>query len=225
MNTQHTYLVLDGLLGENSIRKIAELSATAPYLDGRATARAAAKDVKQNLQMNQESRQYLEIQQLLLGAMNSSSVFRNAVLPLHVYPFLLGKYQAGMKYGWHVDSPIMGNMMRTDVAMTIFLNDPEAYDGGELELQTPSGSKLYKLPAGSAVCYPCTQLHRVRDVVRGQRQVAVTWIQSLVRSAEQRKILFDLQEVADRLRALEGRDDEVGILQQSHSNIMRMWSH
>ena len=129
-----------------------------------------------------------------------------------------------MAYGWHVDSPVMGNMIRTDIAITVFLNDPSAYEGGELELQTVAGTALYKLAKGDAICYPCTQLHQVRAVTKGERKVAVSWIQSMVRHAEQRKILFEINNVIDHLRQKELQSEEANLLLQTHSNLLRMWS-
>jgi len=194
------------------------------YIDGRATASAAAKEVKHNLQADMNSPQYGMSQQVILEALNNNMLLRNALFPKNVYPFLFSKYTAGMEYGWHVDSPLMGNMMRTDIAITIFLNAPESYEGGELELQSPAGTLLYKLAAGDAICYPCTQLHRVRPVTKGERQVAVSWIQSLVKDAEQRKTLFGIQQVIDSLRTTNLQSAEANQLQQLHSNLLRMWA-
>ncbi len=223
MSSSPIYLTISALLTTEQIIQVRELCGKASYLDGALTAFDAAREVKKNLQVDTQCQEYLAIQNILLTAMNNSQLFRNATLPKNVYPFLISRYTEGMNYGWHVDSPLMGNMMRTDVAVTIFLNNPEEYDGGELELQGPSGPMLYKLQAGDAICYPCTQLHRVREVTRGQRCVAVTWIQSMVKSSEQRKVLFDLQQVIDTLRTNSIAPDEANLLQQNQSNLMRMW--
>jgi len=223
MYKQSVYLHVEGLLSAPQIEQLKLFSNQASYEDGRITASNAAREVKNNLQINTQSQQYMAMQQIMLGAMNQNHLFRNAILPKNVYPFLISKYKEGMNYGWHVDSPLMGNMMRTDVAMTIFLNDPSEYEGGELELQSPSGSILYKLNKGDAVCYPCTQLHQVREVTSGERHVAVTWIESMVRCPESRKILFDIQQVIDSLRSADLQSAEAHLLQQNHSNLLRMW--
>ena len=223
MYTASSYLSIPNFLNEGQLEQIFQFQSTAIYGDGKHTATEAAKEVKNNLQMNTECAAYSNIQQILLTAMNHNGLFRNAVLPKNIYPFLISKYTQDMGYGWHVDSQLMGNMMRTDVAMTIFLNDPEEYEGGELELQSATGQVLYKLKKGDAVCYPCTQLHRVREVTNGERHVAVTWIQSLVKMAEQRKLLFDIQQVIDRLLAQDSQSPEARLLQQNHSNLLRMW--
>ncbi|HSB93722.1 MAG TPA: 2OG-Fe(II) oxygenase [Flavitalea sp.] len=104
------------------------------------------------------------------------------------------------------------------------MSAPDEYDGGELELQTSAGVALYKFNKGDAICYPCTQLHRVREVTKGERKVAVSWIQSMVRHAEQRKILFEINNVIDHLRQKELQSEEANLLLQTHSNLLRMWS-
>ena len=214
---------LPSLLNTVQLQQIDELMARASYLNGASTASSAAKDVKDNLQINTQTQEYIAIQNIIHAALNQSNVFRAAVVPKNIYPFLISKYSRGMRYGWHVDSPLMGNMMRTDVAMTIFLSDPVDYEGGELELQAPTGSILYKLKKGDAICYPCTQLHQVREVLGGERRVAVTWIESLIKEPERRQILFDLQQVIEHLRKEDLQSAAANLLQQDHSNLLRMW--
>lgn len=174
--------------------------------------------------MNMQSSQYMAVQQILLAALNQSPIFRQATFPKNIYPFLISKYTEGNGYGWHVDSPLMGNMMRTDIAMTIFLNNPDEYTGGELELQTPVGTIEYKLAKGDAICYPCQQLHRVKDLTHGVRQVAVTWIHSLVKNSDEREILNNLQQAISSLRSSGANSAEEHILQQNYSNLLRKWS-
>lgn len=223
MYTSATYLSIPNFLNEGQLEQIFQLQASAIFRDGKDTATEAAKEVKNNLQLDTTSTAYSNIQEILLAAMNHNGLFRNAILPKNVYPFLISRYAPGMGYGWHVDSPLMGNMMRTDVAMTIFLSDPTEYEGGELELQSAAGNVLYKLKQGDAICYPCTQLHRVREVTNGERHVAVTWVQSLVKIADQRKLLFDIQQVIDGLLAQDSQSPAARLLQQNHSNLLRMW--
>lgn len=226
MNTErnNTYLHLPGLLSPAQLQQVHALSASASFEDGRKTATAAAREVKQNLQLDTASPAYMQLQQVLFEAMNQHTAMRDILFPKQLYPFIFSKYQPGMNYGWHVDSPIMGNMFRTDIAMTVFLNDPSEYEGGELELQTPAGTILYKHAAGDAVCYPCTQLHRVREVTKGERRVAVSWIQSMVKSAEQRNILAEMHHVIGMIREKDLHAEEANVLQQAHSNLLRMWS-
>lgn len=223
MELNATYLHIKNLLSAEHLAQISRLQELAGYKDGKLTASNAAKAVKNNLQMDQQSQHYMQIQQILIMALNQHPLFRSATLIKNIYPFLLSKYEPGMEYGWHVDSPLMGDMMRTDIALTIFLSEPDSYEGGELELQTPLGTQLYKLAAGDAFCYPCQQLHRVREVTSGCRQVAVTWIQSLVKNSEQRKILFDTQQIINQLHE-SAATEPANTLQQIHSNLLRMWA-
>lgn len=225
MILQSTYLQIHSLLEPRELDQIRNLSDAAFYEDGKLTASSVAKNVKNNLQLNSQSQEYMLVQQIILNALNRNLLFRNAVLPQHVYPFLVSKYRSGMHYGWHVDSPIMGNMMRTDVAMTIFLNSPDEYEGGELELQSALGNIKFKLNRGDAVCYPCTHVHRVNEVTGGERQVAVTWIQSIVKEPEQRKMLFDLYQIVESLREKNTTGEEFNLLQQHYSNLLRKWSY
>lgn len=223
MENPNAYQHIAALLTTEELQKVRELSVTASFTDGKATATDAARSVKNNMQLQQESAVNMQLQQIILQALNRSSVFRNITFPRHIYPFLFSKYKQGMEYGWHVDSPLMGELLRTDIAITIFLNHPDEYDGGELELQSNAGTLMYKLPAGDAVCYPCTQLHRVKPVLKGERRVAVSWIQSLVRSSEHRIVLREMQEVISSLRKKE-QTEEANLLQQTHSNLLRMWA-
>ncbi|MGO4877665.1 Fe2+-dependent dioxygenase [Pedobacter psychrotolerans] len=220
-----TYLHIPKLLNEVEINQVNFLLKSGKFDDGRLTAYSAAKDVKSNLQLNSQTQEHATIQQSILEALNRNALFRNAVLPQSIHPFIISNYKPGMHYGWHVDSPVMGNMIRTDVAITIFLNDPEDYDGGELELQTPNGNVLYKLNKGDAICYPCTQIHQVRAVTRGERNVAVSWVQSLVKETEYRKLLFEIFQITENLHKKALIGEEYLFLQQHYSNLLRMWAN
>jgi len=221
----NTYLHVSNLLSETEVDDIRFLFKSGAFDDGRLTAYSAAKEVKSNLQLNPQTQEHAAIQQNILAALNRNTLFRNAVLPHSIHPFVISNYKPGMHYGWHVDSPVMGNMIRTDVALTIFLNDPEEYDGGELELQTANGNILYKLNKGDAICYPCTQVHRVREVTRGERNVAVSWVQSLVKETVYRKMLFEIFQVTENLRSKALVEEEYLVLQQHYSNLLRMWAN
>nr|WP_315422804.1 Fe2+-dependent dioxygenase [uncultured Pedobacter sp.] len=216
---------ISNLLNETEVDDIRFLFKSGAFDDGRLTAYSAAKEVKSNLQLNPQTQQHATIQQNILAALNRNTLFRNAVLPHSIHPFVISNYKPGMHYGWHVDSPVMGNMIRTDVALTIFLNDPEEYDGGELELQTANGNILYKLNKGDAICYPCTQVHRVREVTRGERNVAVSWVQSLVKETVYRKTLFEIFQVTENLCSKALAEEEYLVLQQHYSNLLRMWAN
>ncbi len=127
-----------------------------------------------------------------------------------------------MRYGTHMDSPIMGDM-RIDLSLTLFLSEPSDYEGGELVIDFSTGSRSIKLPAGHAVLYPTTALHRVAEVTKGQRLVAVTWIRSMVRDPAARELLFDLETAQLGLVDQVGKTPEVDLLSKVHANLMRRW--
>lgn len=194
------------------------------FADGRRTAGWSAELVKSNRQA--EARSTAVLGRRVVGALAANEVFRLGVLPKAIRPVLLSRYEPGMGYGAHVDDAIMGDDERTrsDVAVTVFLSDPADYAGGELVIETTGGEHAYKLDAGAAIAYPATTLHRVEPVTGGRRQVAVTWVQSLVRSAEKREILFDLDTARRAVFDRDGKTRAFDLLSKSHANLLRMWA-
>ncbi len=221
----HQFIQIPSLLTREELSAIDSLLANASFVDGKLTASLAAKAVKNNLQVDASNKEIQEQLQLILSkAIKSSPLFQVAALPQQVYPFVISKYDPGRYYGWHVDSPIMGDpAIRTDLAMTIFLSDPSTYEGGELVLQTDAGSISFKPGKGDAVLYPCQYLHCVNEVKKGERLAAVTWIQSNVRNTEQRQILFQLNQAHAMLYQKDMQAPETNLLLQIHSNLFRMW--
>jgi PKHD-type hydroxylase len=214
-------LEIGSVLSVDDLTMVSSIVAGIAFEDGRATAGWAAKGVKDNEQAAQ-GRTLSALRDLLAHRILANDVFALAVRPKQLTPLLVSRYGAGQHYGTHVDDPIMGGM-RTDVSCTLFLSDPESYEGGELVIETSSGEEAFKLAAGSLVVYPSTALHRVEAVTRGERLAAVGWVRSLVRSAEQREILFDLDRARRGLFAREGSTSEFNLLSKSHANLMRMW--
>lgn len=221
------FIHIPGLLKPEELLIIDTLASKASFADGKLTAGLAAKEVKNNLQLDagNDSDTLSSIRAVINQAIQSSPLFNVAALPKAVHPFIISKYTAGKYYGWHVDSPVMGEpVIRTDLAMTIFLSDPSSYEGGELILQTASGNIVFKPAKGDAVLYPCQYLHCVNEVKSGERLAAVTWIQSNVSSPEQRQILFDLNQVHAVLYQKDKHAPETNLLLQTHSNLFRMWA-
>jgi PKHD-type hydroxylase len=161
-----------------------------------------------------------------MGSLVKHPVFRSAAMPLKTAAPYYARYNAGMSYGAHVDDPVMGQgeLYRSDLSVTVFLCEPDSYDGGELCIKTDFGDQQIKLPAGDAVLYPSSSIHRVAEVTRGERLVAVSWIQSMVRSPEQRALLHKLNQARETL--LQERPDAPETEQVNHSyiNLVRMWS-
>lgn len=197
--------------------------ATADFSDGARTAGWNARPVKHNLQATHDA-----AAQLVQQALNRHPLFRTAVFPSRLRAPLFSRYLPGMSYGTHIDNPLMGTTtpLRADLAVTLFLSEPADYEGGELVLDTHSGTQAYKLEAGQALVYPATTLHRVAEVTRGERLAAVLWVQSLVRDAAQREILFDVDTVRRSLwqQAGEVSTPEFELLSKTHANLLRAWA-
>lgn len=215
-----------GLLPEKHFPQLDFLLSQAEFVDGRATASDGAKLVKNNLQINAQDQVALpSIQQLITQALMAYPLFHAALMPTRLYPLMISKYEPGMGYGWHVDSPLMGGNppVRTDLAMTLFLSDPADYVGGELVIKSANGVISYKPEKGDAVVYPCQYVHCVNDIQAGVRLAAITWIQSSVRSLEQRQLLFQLKQTHDQLIEQDPSHPQAAQLLQIWSNLLRMW--
>ena len=219
-------VTIENLLSGDDLQRLRGLLDEVDFIDGRKTAGWHAKLVKANEQSDGRNPKSAQARELVEGALRANSAFNLAVLPGHIRPILFSRYRDGMSYGTHIDDAIMGRreLHRSDVSMTIFLNGPEDYDGGELIVELGGREISYKLPAGAAVFYPSTTLHRVAPVTRGRREVAVTWVQSIVRSAEQREILFDIDKVRRTIFKEKGKNREFDLLSKAHANLMRLWS-
>ena len=167
---------------------------SAEFVDGRETAGVRLESTKRNEQVARADPRMNVVAELLLGALKRHETFRAAAYPRQLHGVILSRYRPGMEYGSHVDEALMGDthVYRSDLSITVFLAAPEDYDGGELALESGSGELRVKLAARGLVCYPTGQLHRVLPVTRGARIAAFFWIQSLVRSDAQRRLLFDL---------------------------------
>jgi PKHD-type hydroxylase len=191
------------------------------FRDGRRSAGWHAKRVKANRQLADPA-----AVALCREAIERSELVRAAALPRRMLAPLIVRYEPGMSYGTHVDDALMGReeLLRTDLALTLFLSAPESYDGGELVIDGAGGEQAIKLPAGSAVLYPATSLHRVAPVTRGRRDAAVTWIQSLVRDAAQRELLFDLDQARRAVFERDGKSRAFDLLAKSYANLLRMWA-
>ena len=219
-------LTIPGLLNAAQIDKIHQTLEGAEFVDGRLTAGFAASRVKHNLELRPEPERMQLLVRILMSSLGHNETFRFAVLPHRVADPIFARYTPGMTYGDHVDDPIMGSTgprFRTDVSMTVFLNPPETYEGGELSIRTPFGPREVKLPAGDAVVYPSSSLHQVKPVTRGERLVALTWIQSYVRDAARRELLYELNLARERLLKDQPGTDTTGYVDRSYANLLRMW--
>ncbi|MBF9194500.1 Fe2+-dependent dioxygenase [Microvirga terrestris] len=192
------------------------------FEDGRATAGWSAKLVKDNEQAREGAALSL-LREKVTKAIAGNEVFSLAVRPKALTPLIFARYGQGKEYGSHVDNPLM-NGIRTDISFTLFLADPDSYEGGELVIESVSGEEEVKLPAGHLVAYDSTSLHRVAPVTRGERLVAVGWAQSYVRDSAKRELLFDLETAKRNIFAQSGKTPEFDLLAKSSANLFRMWA-
>jgi len=216
---------LDSLLTADQLATIHRHLDQAEFGDGKETAGTFAQTVKANEQLKGDSTAAQAIRPLIQTALQHHALFQAAARPKALRPLLISRYTPGMAYGWHTDNAVMGQSPRhrCDLSLTVFLSDPATYDGGELVLDTSLGPQTIKLGAGSAVLYPATYLHQVTPVTAGVRLAAVTWIQSQVRSAQHREILFDLDTVRRSLFAQLGKTTEFDLLSKTQANLLRQW--
>ncbi|MEJ2466616.1 MAG: Fe2+-dependent dioxygenase [Candidatus Thiodiazotropha sp.] len=218
---------IEGLLQPAQLNKIDQILTKANFVDGRLTAGKAASRVKNNQELQGEPQQMELLIRILTSAMGQNATFRSAVLPYRMADPIFARYQPGMTYGDHVDDPLMGlsgQRFRSDVSMTIFLREPETYEGGELVVRTTFGEKRVKLKAGSAVIYPSSSLHHVAEVTKGERLVALAWIQSYVRDPAQRELLYELDLAREDLLEQAPEKSTTGLVDKSYANLLRMWS-
>jgi PKHD-type hydroxylase len=166
------------------------------------------------------------LQKLLIDALRKHDAFQSLALPARIGPPLISSYGIGESYGLHVDDALMGREqpLRTDLSITIFLSDPNSYEGGELEVATPAGVESAKFAAGDAALYPSTALHHVTPVTSGERLAAVTWVESLVRSAEDREMLFDLDRARRLIFETQGKTESFDLVAKTYANLMRRWA-
>jgi PKHD-type hydroxylase len=202
---------------------------TAEWVDGSVTAGFQSARVKHNTQLQEGSPAARELGDVVLGGLNKSLLFASAALPAKVFPPLFNRYEGGQAFGNHVDNAIRqvrgtNQRLRTDISATLFLSAPEEYDGGELVIDDTYGPHTIKLPAGHAVLYPATSLHRVLPVTRGVRFASFFWIQSLVRDDAERTLLFDTDMAIVRLRQQLGDTDTVVALTGIYHNLLRRWA-
>jgi PKHD-type hydroxylase len=218
--------IIEAVLNDRQLALAHRLIGEGKFVDGRSSAGKAAVRVKYNEELALDERQFRDLNNLVMGGLVKHPVYRSAVMPLRVAAPYYARYTPGMSYGLHVDDPLMGqgDIYRSDVSATIFLNPPDSYDGGELVVQTPFGEQKVKLAAGDAVIYPSSSLHRVAEVSRGERLVAITWIQSMVRAPDKRALLHELNQARETLLQERPEAAETARVNHSYINLVRMWS-
>jgi PKHD-type hydroxylase len=217
------------LLTATQLQQCQQLLHDAPWVDGRITAGTQSAAVKNNLQLPELSRPSQMLRDILLEALNQNALFLSAALPKRIFPPLFNCYTGTANaFGNHIDNsirqcPLTGQRVRTDLSASVFLTEPDSYDGGELVIEDTYGSHTIKFAAGDMVLYPGSSLHRVEPVTRGARMVSFFWIESLVRGTEQRKLLFEMDMAILELRAVHGDIPAVVNLTGCYNNLLRLW--
>lgn len=213
------------VLGEHALKQAQDLLLHAEFRDGKHSAGIAAQLVKNNEELSNE-KVIAELNQIIMNNLVRHPEYQQAALPHHIATPFYTRYKNGMEYGEHIDDPIMGEgqRYRSDIAITIFLTSPDEYEGGELIIQSPYGEQKIKYPAGDAVLYPASTRHQVTPVTHGERLVAVTWVQSLIRNNEQRDLLYQLSHTREKMLRRDPNSEDTKRIDNVYVNLVRMWS-
>lgn len=215
-------LVIENILTRAEAAALREVAAGLPFGDGKATAGRFAREVK----ANDQALPSVELDAILgkvERALAASPLFRSAARPKALTKLILSRYREGQTYGLHVDDALMGGV-RTDLSFTLFLAEPDTYDGGALIVEDTFEARAIKLEPGEVILYPSTTLHRVEPVSRGERLAIVGWVQSVIRDGAQREILFDLDQAVEACFAAEGKSAQFDRLAKTRANLLRMWA-
>jgi PKHD-type hydroxylase len=220
-------IVLASAVPPDVVARIRALMESGPLVSGKVTAVGRAQAIKDNLILTPDSKPATEAVELLVGALKTNPAFQAAAWPEAMLRPLFCRYGVGMKYGDHVDGAIMGDaasQVRCDIALTVALSDAAEYEGGELVIDAAGAATSWRGKAGDAIVYPAATLHRVTEVTSGTRDVAIAWIQSMVRDGDCRRILFDLKTALDAFDALPKPPAEAEAIRRSYFNLIRMWA-
>ena len=223
---------IEGVLSKADVADFRRIMDAASWEDGRSTAGAQSAMVKRNEQLPPDSEVARKLGQRVITALTKNPRFLSAAIPLHIFPPLFNRYAASDNhhFGIHVDNAVRGDRLtglriRTDLSVTLFLSEPDEYDGGELVVEDTYGSHEVKLPAGDLVLYPASSLHLVTPVTRGARVASFFWLQSMIRDAHTRSLIYDLDNSIQALVERLGRDDpETVRLTGIYHNLIRLWS-
>jgi len=222
-------LVIPEILSQTKLTEIQSILAKARFVDGKLSAGNNAMRVKNNQELPPQAEELQRLNQLVMNPLVQHPQFQQAALPHRIATPFYARYNKGQAYGDHIDDPVMGPAVgqryRSDISCTIFLNSPESYAGGELVIRATFGTQSIKLPAGHAVIYPSSSLHHVSEVTSGERLVAVTWIQSLIRDPARRELLYELSLARNSLMQTQPDDEVTKQVDHSYVNLVRMWSN
>ena len=218
------------ILDEQGLAECRQLLTGADWVDGRVTAGSQASEVKHNQQLPEDAPAAAQARALVLQALSASALFFTAALPRRIYPPLFNRYRGTSNwFGNHIDNairthPASARHVRCDLSATLFLSEPDAYDGGELVIEDSLGTQRVKLPAGDLLLYPASSVHRVEPVTRGERVASFLWVESMVRQADRRQVLYELDMAILALR--DGGEDSPAVVRLTgcYHNLLRMWA-
>ncbi len=222
-------LAIPDVLSPEQVTAARSLLDKAEWIDGKVTAGPQSARTKNNQQVAEGSEAAESVGDMILTALQRNPLFVSAALPLRVFPPLFNRYQGGHSFGNHVDNAIRqigatGHRVRTDLSATVFLAEPDEYDGGELTVEDNFGVHKVKLPAGDMVLYPSSSLHSVTPVTRGARVASFFWIQSMIRDDGRRTLLFDLDVSIQQLSRDVPAHPSVVQLTGVYHNLLRQWA-
>jgi PKHD-type hydroxylase len=218
------------VLSKSEVAEFRVAMDAAAWEDGRSTAGAQSATVKKNEQLPPNGEMSRKLGERVIKALTANPLFISAAIPRHIFPPLFNRYGEGQHFGIHVDNavrgdPLTGLRIRTDLSVTLFLSEPDEYDGGELIVEDHYGSQAIKLPAGHLVLYPATSLHTVTPIARGLRVASFFWLQSMIRDAQARSMIFDLDSAIQGLtQRLDRNDPEIVKLSGLYHNLIRYWA-
>lgn len=222
-------LHIPNVLSKEQLIECRKLLNEADWIDGKTTAGSQAVNVKNNFQLHEKDSLTTYLREIITSSLSSNPLFISSALPSHIISPFFNRYENGGNYGNHVDNAIMYDMQkqksyRTDISCSLFFTDPEEYEGGEMVIEDTFGTHEVKLPAGDLILYPSTSLHRVEPVTSGVRMVSFMWIQSMIRSAWRRSILFELDNTIQSLRLKYGETQESINLSIHYHKLIQEWA-
>jgi PKHD-type hydroxylase len=221
---------IPNVLAKEQVAEFRQMMETANWVGGKVTAGTLSASVKQNQQLSEQDPLTHHLSELVIQAIWKHPVFQAAALPCQIIPPLFNRYDEHESFGFHVDNSIRlirgtAQQMRTDLSCTLFLSEPEEYEGGDLVIEDTYGYHEVKLPAGDVVLYPATSLHEVSSIIRGTRFASFFWVQSMIRDDAERHMLFNLDQSIQSLRMQLGdQHEEVVKLTNLYHNLMRKWA-
>ena len=222
-------LHIPNVLSKEQLIECRKLLNEADWIDGKTTAGSQAVNVKNNFQLHEKDSLTTYLREIITSSLSSNPLFISSALPSHIISPFFNRYENGGNYGNHVDNAIMYDMQkqksyRTDISCSLFFTDPEEYEGGEMVIEDTFGTHEVKLPAGDLILYPSTSLHRVEPVTSGVRIVSFMWVQSMIRSAWKRSILFELDNTIQSLRLKYGETQEAINLSIHYHKLIQEWA-